>query len=149
MHVVRCPRHGVIRADVVEFVMMNPACPVLLSEAAGFCGLALFYATEDAATLPSRILQEAQRDHEILNAVTIDNPRPFVLMRLDDETGLSGTGVVAWGVLFPDGKAVTRWCGTTTDVRQTCVWDDLEHVRAVHGHDGKTSIIWTDDGTEA
>lgn len=64
----------------------------------------------------------------------------FVLRRTTDVTGLSGTGVVADGVTFPDGKTVTRWRGGTTGVAQTCVWDNIQHVRRIHGHDGATRI---------
>jgi len=35
-------------------------------------------------------------------------PRPFVLRRLVDETGVSGTGVVAEGVEFSDGTVALR-----------------------------------------
>jgi hypothetical protein len=69
--------------------------------------------------------------------------RRFILRRREDETGLSGVGDVAWGVVFPDGVAVTRWC--VSDVRQTCVWKSLDDVRAVHGHNGKTEIIFLDE----
>lgn len=49
-------------------------------------------------------------------------PRRFVLERIEDETGVSGT----------------RWC--VTDVRQTCVWASMDDVRYVHGHQGKTAV---------
>ena len=64
----------------------------------------------------------------------------FVLRRTVDVSGISGTGVVADGVHFPDGKTVTRWRGGTTGVAQTCVWDSLAHVKKIHGHDGATKI---------
>jgi hypothetical protein len=62
------------------------------------------------------------------------------LVRDEDETGISGTGPVAWVVEFPDGVAVTRWA--VTDVRQTCVWASIDDVVAIHGHNGKTRIEW-------
>lgn len=73
-----------------------------------------------------------------------NRPARFELRRTEDETGVSGTGTVAWGVLFPDGTAVTRWCGTQTDVRQTCVWASLDHVQKIHGHAGKTLLVFHD-----
>lgn len=63
-------------------------------------------------------------------------------MRHEDLTGISGTGLVAWGMVFPDGHAVTRWCATAR--RQTCVWTDLADVEFVHGHNGATEIVWLD-----
>lgn len=69
-----------------------------------------------------------------------DRPATFVLRRLNDVTGLSGVGDVAWGVRFPDGPCVIRWC--VSEVRQTAVFASLEDVKAVHGHDGKTQVVW-------
>jgi hypothetical protein len=71
----------------------------------------------------------------------------FVLRRAVDVSGISGTGVVADGVRFPDGKTVTRWRGGTTGVAQTCVWDSIQHVRRIHGHDGATRIETLPYGT--
>lgn len=71
----------------------------------------------------------------------MDGFRRFVLYRIEDASGVSGTGMVAFGCVFPDGHVTTRW---NSDVAQTCVWDSLEHVEAVHGHGGKTRIEWID-----
>jgi hypothetical protein len=72
---------------------------------------------------------------------TFTNPvTPFVLRRTEDVTGLSGTGIVADGVIFGDMKTVTRWRGGTTGVAQTCVWDSPHHVKQVHGHNGATQL---------
>lgn len=70
-----------------------------------------------------------------------EGTRRFVLVRDEDETGISGTGLVAFGVVFPDGVAVTRW---NSDVAQTCVWASMDEVEAVHGHGGRTRIEWVD-----
>lgn len=67
--------------------------------------------------------------------------RRFQLVRTVDVSGVSGTGHVADGVLFDDGKVVTRWRGA---IAQTCVWDSFEHVEAIHGHSGATRIVWID-----
>jgi len=67
--------------------------------------------------------------------------RRFVLEREEDETGLSGTGTVAWGVVFPDGAAVTRW---NAPIAQTCVWRSVDDIEYVHGHLGKTKIVYLD-----
>src|SRR5262249_29579796 len=38
-------------------------------------------------------------------------PKIFRLNRMTDTSGISGTGIVAYGVLWPDGTAVLRWTG--------------------------------------
>lgn len=67
--------------------------------------------------------------------------RRFHLVRDQDISGISGLGHVADGVLFDDGKVVTRWRAA---IAQACVWDSIEHVEAVHGHHGATRIVWID-----
>lgn len=66
--------------------------------------------------------------------------RAFILQRDEDETGVSGTGVVAEGVEFSDGKVSIRWI--VGEFRSTVVWDSIEAVEAIHGHGGKTRIEW-------
>jgi hypothetical protein len=74
--------------------------------------------------------------------------RRFVLDRKVDETGVSGTGVVAEGVEFSDGTVALRW---TSDWPTSVVFHDrgLESIYAVHGHNGKTELIFLDDVDEA
>lgn len=67
--------------------------------------------------------------------------RTFVLQRDTDVTGVSGTGIVADGVQFDDGRVVLYWRG---DLRSVVVWDHLASVEVIHGHDGATRIIFTD-----
>ena len=66
-------------------------------------------------------------------------PEPFWLQRHVDETGVSGTGFVAEGVQFTDGAVVIRWHGLHAS---TVVWDSLDDAMFVHGHDGKTTVVW-------
>ena len=70
-------------------------------------------------------------------------PRRFVLDRVEDATGISGTGEVAWGCVFPDGVAVLRW---NTPWPSSVVHYDrgIESVEMVHGHGGRTRIRWLD-----
>lgn len=75
--------------------------------------------------------------------------RRFELVRHQDVSGVSGTGVVAWGVKFPDGKVATRWNPRGDGPAQTCCWDSIGDVRAVHGHGGSTEIRWLDDDFRA
>jgi hypothetical protein len=66
----------------------------------------------------------------------------FALERIEDETGISGTGVVAWGCVFAFcGKVALCW---TTDVSSVAVYDSLEAVCKIHGHGGKTRLRFVD-----
>jgi len=67
--------------------------------------------------------------------------RRFVLYRREDVSGLSGEGIVAEGVQFSNGKCALSWLGPLTSV---VVYDDIEVVRKVHGHDGKTEVRLVD-----
>lgn len=66
--------------------------------------------------------------------------KTFRLVRTEDVSGVSGTGTVAMGVVFPDGHAAMRW--TVGDHRSTVTWDSVESIEAVHGHGGRTTIQW-------
>lgn len=66
-------------------------------------------------------------------------PRPFLLFRIRDVSGTSGTGVVAWGTQFPDGAAALRWNGQHPS---TAAWPSVNDIVAVHGHQGATELVW-------
>jgi hypothetical protein len=70
-------------------------------------------------------------------------PRRFILIRTKDHSGVSGTGIVAAGVRFADGKVVSRWDATRI-AGQTTLWDSLEDLVKVHGHGGDTKVHWID-----
>lgn len=72
------------------------------------------------------------------------SPRRFAFRRWHDPSGVSGLGVVAHGVAWPDDTVVLRWLGTTTGVRQICVFDSLDDLMRVHGHGGRSEILWLD-----
>lgn len=72
-------------------------------------------------------------------------PRPFALYRIEDETGVSGTGVVAQGAVFEDGTVALRWL---TERRSTAVYASIEDVEAVHGHGGRTRVVWLSEELE-
>jgi hypothetical protein len=65
----------------------------------------------------------------------------FALNRLEDETGISGTGVIADGVEFSDGTAVLRW---RTKHSSTAIYASMDDLLAIHGHGGKTIVVWID-----
>ena len=68
--------------------------------------------------------------------------RRFNLRRLEDETGISGTGVVTEGVQFSNGTCVMRWL---TDTTSTAFYNSIEDVVIIHGHQGKTVVEWVDE----
>lgn len=68
--------------------------------------------------------------------------RTFILYRIQDVSGVSGTGVVAEGVEFSDGTCVCRW---TTSTPTTQTYNSIQDVEAIHGHDGATKIIFEDE----
>lgn len=65
--------------------------------------------------------------------------RMFTLDRAEDVTGMSGAGAVAEGATFFDGTVAVRWAGTDAS---TVVWPDLDTAMRVHGHAGRTRVVW-------
>lgn len=68
-------------------------------------------------------------------------PQLFTLQRDHDITGVSGTGTVADGVLWPDNTVSIRWRGDRPSIVHWGALADAEHV---HGHGGATRIVWRD-----
>lgn len=66
-------------------------------------------------------------------------PRRFQLVRFSDPSGVSGTGVVAYGVEWPDKAVSMRWLGADAAFAN---WDSIEAVERVHGHGGLTVVEW-------
>jgi hypothetical protein len=63
----------------------------------------------------------------------------FSLQRSEDVSGVSGTGKVAEGVVFSDGQTVLKWLG---HVGSLVIYTNIESVEYIHGHEGKTRIVW-------
>ncbi len=72
----------------------------------------------------------------------LGEPRLFSLIRTDDVSGVSGTGRVADGVRWPDGTVTVRWRTTTAS---TVFFSCLADAEAIHGHDGRTKVVWCSD----
>lgn len=62
----------------------------------------------------------------------------FYLLRKEDVSGVSGTGVVARGIILPSGKVVMEWVKSACSV---AVFDSISDVERIHGHDGKTEVL--------
>jgi hypothetical protein len=65
--------------------------------------------------------------------------RVFQLLRDEDPSGVSGVGRVAVGAVFPSGKVVLEWLGSHNTLG---IYDDLRRVEYIHGHGGKTRIVF-------
>ncbi len=81
--------------------------------------------------------QQETQQYEVAPALA----RRFVLRRDQDVSGVSGTGVVAEGVEFWDGKVAVRWRSL---MASTALYDSMEDVVCIHGHEGKTRVSWID-----
>ena len=76
--------------------------------------------------------------------------RAFLVIRDEDVTGISGTGIVAEGVEFKDGTTVMRWLPAGTARPEvvkptTVIHESVDSVIALHGHNGKTWVQFADD----
>lgn len=63
----------------------------------------------------------------------------FWLDRLEDESGVSGDGLVAQGFVFNDGTVALRW---VVPPGSTAVYQSIKDVERIHGHGGRTLVIW-------
>jgi len=75
-------------------------------------------------------------------------PRAFVVQRDEDVSGVSGEGVVAEGVQFSDGWVATHWLDQPPmHEPKTDVWHNkgAAPFERVHGHGGRTRILWADE----
>lgn len=67
--------------------------------------------------------------------------RRFVLIRVEDLTGVSGTGEVAEGTVFSSGLTVIHWL---REPYAMGVYQTLEDVMTVHGHEDRTQLQFID-----
>lgn len=78
--------------------------------------------------------------------------RRFELVRDEDVSGVSGTGVVAVGCQFPSGLCHIEWrndenSSVETEFNGQAQYPGgIDDAIEVHGHDGRTTIRWVDDG---
>lgn len=66
--------------------------------------------------------------------------RTFQLHRTKDISGVSGTGIVAEGVEFSNGKVALAW---HSSYKSIAIYDSINDVDRIHCHGGFTRIIWT------
>lgn len=63
----------------------------------------------------------------------------FWLQRTEDVSGVSGTGRVAEGVIFTNGKVALSWLTPTTSI---VVYDSITVCEQIHGHEGRTRVVF-------
>ena len=74
------------------------------------------------------------------------NMKVFYLKRTEDESGVSGTGRVAQGFIFDNGKVAVTWLSEHPTVT---IYDSIGEVHAIHSHGGKTEIVVEPDYKKA
>lgn len=65
----------------------------------------------------------------------------FYLDRVIDESGMSGLGKVAEGVVLPNGVAVMWWLCPPHSVQVYQTIKDLHHIHK-HGKKNTTKLVW-------
>jgi hypothetical protein len=88
--------------------------------------------------------KSAPRIKTLRRMPTVRRPdcRRFELHRHVDDSGVSGTGIVAQGVQFTEGTVVLLWLGELSSVVVHA--GGITNVEAIHGHAGNTEIVWLD-----
>jgi hypothetical protein len=84
-------------------------------------------------------------------------PRRFELVRTEDVSETSGTGVVAVGSVYPDGAVHMQWRNAENPSLETdsngCAFkpapDGIGATTEIHGHDGRTVMHWIDPHPDA
>lgn len=66
----------------------------------------------------------------------------FYLIRNKDISGNSGTGVVAQGVEFDNGKCAMTWL---TETLTMTTFDKFSDIELLHGHGGMTEVVTEND----
>ena len=65
--------------------------------------------------------------------------RRFKLVRSIDVSGVSGTGIVAEGVIWHDGQVTLSWYGQYHSIE---AHPSIQQIRKLHGHKGSTKVVW-------
>lgn len=71
--------------------------------------------------------------------------RRFFLLRVEDVSGVSGTGKVAEGVEFENGMVALSFSSSYPHVN---TYVNMRSVEEVHGHQGATKIVFVDHAEE-
>lgn len=67
--------------------------------------------------------------------------RRFVLRRIEDVSGTSGTGIVAEGVVFTNGYCALTWL---TPLSSLAFYHSIDVIEKIHGHENRTVLEYID-----
>lgn len=73
-----------------------------------------------------------------LKASSKDRLQEYQLQRNEDFSGVSGTGIVAEGIVMPSGKCIHEW--SQSYVHSHNIYPNLASVEHIHGHEGRTIV---------
>lgn len=94
----------------------------------------------------TKAAKKQKADAPLTRVTTIRTEVPvlkqFYLRRKDDESGISGTGIVATGVMYPSGMCIMEWL---TPVKSIGHYHSIADLEAIHGHNGKTEVKWVEE----
>lgn len=82
-----------------------------------------------------------------------DRPRRFELVRTEDVSGTSGTGVVATGVEYPNGAVHMMWYNGSNEELEVDgngfsfkpAPNGIKSTEIIHGHEGRTEVQFIDE----
>ncbi len=83
-----------------------------------------------------------EEDKTVMSRPYSIEARRFYLLRKQDISGVSGTGKVAEGIEYADGKCSIRWFGAHSSTNN---YDSVADMIAIHGHEGSTEVIFYDE----
>jgi hypothetical protein len=71
--------------------------------------------------------------------------RTFYLNRITDISGMSGTGIIAVGSVYPNGEAHMLWVSFKSSFE---LHKSVDALMDIHGHNGATVLVWGDPPCE-
>jgi hypothetical protein len=87
---------------------------------------------------PNDLLERLRQNRTLAVAVE-RRMRTFRLERREDVSKVSGTGTVAEGVEFSDGRVAMRWLSQRPT---TTLFESIEDLIWIHGHGGTTEVVY-------
>lgn len=81
----------------------------------------------------------AESDKAPKSPLITPRARKFKMIRNEDETGISGTGIVAEGIEFSNGICAICWL---TPMSSVAIYQNSCQLEAIHGHGGRTTLVF-------